>query len=443
MQNLRLTTGSFWRFTDSSDQAIYTSLPELLLTDTPLHHAPSIAFLSDIQHELLASILQVTVDSIWPGGLTQNLFRKLITTECSKNIESILREICDALYSLKGFSLVGNGAFMQIPAAWGTAFNQKSIAGLMWPFIPNINSADAKGLRRMPNVPAKLGPDITALFLFSSCTLPKGGLQYWSIGNLTGRSIVHYHYGKTLRQRLFSAVLPGFSKYWKPSRRIPWIPKCKNNRGLEEDNKPPFCRYIISTAQLGGTANIRFAQARAIVLDPPELGHCDISNEYNYVFSSYRLLTEPAVLERITAHLPRSRKIKAGGIMRSMYKKVDHPSVSTQLDDGKTNSKNAFAKTLPTYGFLLPSWAIPPFVHFSPSQVIQALQTTLSKAKPNRSSDLHLFLLRYANGKQDVKAIATYCHTCCDFFDTKQLELTIHLTTITTHAIQKVQNAVI
>ncbi|MDD2465403.1 MAG: hypothetical protein PHI97_15510 [Desulfobulbus sp.] len=426
MQSLNLSLDPIWLLANESGDTIRLSLPDILLSDTPLFHVPSFGFLSSIQHELLASILQVAVDSIWSKGISKKDYSRLICTEQSGELGTLIQRICDVLEKLKGFALVGNGAFLQIPSAWGRFERKENIARLMWPFIPNIHGVEAKGLRRMSPIPMKLGPDLTALFLFASCTLSKGGTQYWTIGNLTGRALAHYHYGKTMRQRLFSAVLPGYSQYWEPSLPLPWIPDCQNNGGLEHDDRPPFWPYLSGIKKISGTANIRLFQSRAIVLDPPELDKCEISGETTLVFKTFRILSEIALYRKVRELAPANCKAQVPGIMGKMYTKTDHPSVLTQRSEDEENSNMASA-SLPYHGFSMPSWSIISLAHRCPSHVIQSLNLIIDLNKSAGQSELVLFSLKYAAKNQDVRGAFQYHCGSTGLFNEHKLDLILFL----------------
>lgn len=439
MQNLNLSSDPIWLFANESGDTIRLSLPDILLFDAPLFHAPNFGFLASIQHELLASILQVAVDSIWSKGIRKKDYSRLICTERSRELGTLIQLICAVLEKLKGFGLVGNGAFLQIPSAWGRSEKKEKIARLMWPFIPNIHGVEAKGLRRMSPIPMKIGPDLTALFIFSSCTLSKGGAQYWTNGNLSGRTLAHYHYGKTMRQQLFSAVLPGYSQHWKPLQTLPWIPDCLNNGGLEHNNRPPFWPYISGIKKLSGTTNIRFFQSRAIVLDPPKLDQCDITGEKTLVFETFRILSETALHEKVRELDPANCNIQVSGIMGKMYTKTDHPSVLIQRSGNKKNSPVAIT-SLPYHGFSLPPWSIIRLAHCCPSHIIQSLDLIISHKKVAVESQLDVFTLKYAAKKQDVRGILQYHCDGTGFFNKDQLALTLFLAEKSEHYIKIVKN---
>jgi hypothetical protein len=441
MQSLNLSSDPIWLLANESGDTIRLSLPDILLFDAPLFHAPNFGFLASIQHELLASILQVAVDSIHPKGICKKDYSRLICTEQSRELGTLIQEICDALGKLKGFALVGNGAFLQIPSAWGRSEKKDKIARLMWPFIPNIHGVEAKGLRRMSPIPMKIGPDLTALFIFSFCTLSKGGSQYWTSGNLSGRTLAHYHYGKTMRQQLFSAVLPGYSQHWKPLQTLPWIPDCLNNGGLEHNNRPPFWPYISGIKKLSGTANIRFFQSRAIVLDPPKLDQCDITGEKTLVFETFRILSETALHGKVRELYPANCGVQVSGIMGKMYAKTDHPSVLIQRSGDKKNSPVAIT-SLPYQGFSLPPWSIIRLVHRCPSHVIQSHDLITNSNKVAVKNQLNVFSLKYEAKKQDVRGVLQ-CHSDgTGMFNEDQLALILFLVEKSEYYIKAIRDGI-
>lgn len=441
MQNLNLSSDPIWLFANESGDTIRLSLPDILLSDAPLFHAPNFGFLASIQHELLASILQVAVDSIWLKGIRKKDYSRLICTEQSRELGTLIQKICATLKKIKGFVLIGNGAFLQIPSAWGRSEKKENIARLMWPFIPNIHGVEAKGLRRMSPIPMKIGPDLTALFLFASCTLSKGGAQYWTNGNLTGRALAHYHYGKTIRQRLFSAVLPGYSQYWKPLQTLPWIPDCLNNGGLEHNNRPPFWPYLSGIEKLTGTTNIRFFQSRAIVLDPPKLDQCDITGENTLVFETFRILSETALYGKVKKLDPANCDVQVSGIMGKMYAKTEHPSVLIQRSGDKKNSPMAIA-SLPYHGFSLPSWSIIRLAHRYPSHVFQSLDSIINSNKVAVENQLDVFSLKYAAKNQDVRGVLQYHCEGTGLFNKDQLALVSFLAEKSEHYIKIVRDGI-
>jgi len=64
MHDVNLSAGRMWSFADDSGDVIRLSLPDVLLSDVPLHHSPLPGYLASIQHELLSSILQVAIDKL-------------------------------------------------------------------------------------------------------------------------------------------------------------------------------------------------------------------------------------------------------------------------------------------------------------------------------------------------------------------------------------------
>lgn len=404
MHDVNLSAGRIWSFADDSGDTIRLSLPDVLISDIPLHHSPLPGYLAPIQHELLSSILQVAIDGIWPRGIGKRQYADLINSERLDLVRSTVQKICDRLEEQKGFSLSGHGAFLQMPTAWRPVGKKSRIARLMWPFIPNVQGATAKGLRRTAPVPDQLGPDLTALFLFTTCTLPKNGTRYWSMGNLAGRALLHQYLGKTLRQQLFQAVLPGYSSQWKPLQPLPWLPECQNNGGLEKDNRPPFAKYMLGKKRLQGTANLRFYLARAVILDPPEQCVCAVTGEQTTVFNGYRLLTDKAVHTKIMqcARLP--KKSKAAGILTTMYRKLDHPSVAgSSCNDGQEKDFD-----LPYHGFPRPPWSMAHAWQAFPSPTMQAVTLFSESNKHQNGGGGSFFQVKYVARKQDARGLFLY-----------------------------------
>ncbi|HHL34628.1 MAG TPA: hypothetical protein ENJ30_09725, partial [Desulfobulbaceae bacterium] len=408
MNELSLSSGRIWAFADETGDTIRLSLPDVLRCDTLLTPAPVPGYLAPIQNELLASILQVVVDTIWPGGLSKRNFRKLLESQNAENIQPLLDRICSRLKRINGFSLLGPSAFMQVPTAWRNNGKKMDIARLIWPFIPNVNGATAKGLRGMCPPPRRLGPDLTALYLYTSCCLPKGGARYWSIGNLAGRAVLHFRSGATMRQQLFGSVLPGYSPFWKPLQPLPWVSQCRNNRGLEADDRPPCWIYLNGKKKIRGTANSRFFLARAMVLEPPEYGYCDISGEYGRVFTSYWLLKDSAAYEMILQYKPLRRQVKYAGIMGQMYKKKDHPAVAGHGPEYNENDKESKKFHLPYHGYSRPDWYALTVASEHPSLTLQARESLSHEVPSGDQMGRSLFLLKYFPKKQDVRGFFQY-----------------------------------
>ena len=440
MKNLNLATGRIWSFSDETGDTIRLSLSEILLSDIQLEHSPAFGYLAPLQHELLASILQCCVDSIWPKGISKKNYELLVQCREVQSIYPLVEKICNQLQKIKGFCLVGNSAFLQMPAAWKNNGKKIHLSRLMWPFIPNTHKiSQAKGIRRMAPVPQKLGPDLAALFLFASCTLPKGGASYWTIGNLAGRAILHGRFGKTLRQQLFSSVLPGYSPHWKRMQPLPWVASCLNNGGLEENSKPPFLQYITGNKKLSGTVNSRFFQARGIVLDPPENGVCDVTGEQTQVFTTYRLFDDNAILEQILRCTRTKKKIKAANILGKMYGRKNSPSVAIGESTVKRNIDNNTSK-LPYHGYSIPSWAIMGKTHSFPSHIIQAHTASNDLICQEGEYCWSCFQIKYAPEQQDPKGLFMYHCPSSMTFDAFTMEQVVNLTKAVEESIEKIRS---
>ncbi|MFT5700916.1 MAG: hypothetical protein ACI8ZB_003801 [Desulforhopalus sp.] len=441
MKTLNLATAPIWRFCDETGHHTRMSLVEVLQSDTLLYHAPLVGYLTDIQHELLASILQVAVDTIWLKGLPTEHFGQLVNSHYqSVDVKPTIRKIFDTLKEIEGFSLTGLGAFMQMPQTWSVGCRKLPIAKLMWPYIPKYDpKSTAKGLRRPDRIPSKFGPDLTALYLFSACTLARSGSLYWTSGNLANRNLVHLHYGVTLRQKLFCAVLPGISKEWKPLQPLLWIPKCKNNGGLDYKMRPPSWYNLIGSRIISGTANSRFFLANAIILSPPGDGKCDISGKTSKVFDSYFHLTEPSIQKKVSALCRRKKEIKVAGIMGRMFKNCHHPSISIIPVDKK--EAHHFYKLQPSNSNSFPPWALLTFVSYYPSAVIKELKTVINASMTKTTADLHLFSLRYDAKNQDVKNIIQ-CRDLELSIQNNNLKDVVYLTQITIRKIHYLQKGI-
>jgi len=412
MPVVTLTKDAIWNVTDNYGCFSRLSIADILLSDLPLSHAPVPGYLAPVQHELLASILQVTVDSLWPRGIGKRQYHKLIHADHAEDVESVVQDICRSLNQIEGFNLFGRNAFMQIPSAWRNSGKLMSIGRLLWPFIPNPQGS-AKGLRCMAPFPTHLAPDLTALFLYTSCCFPKGGTRFWGIGNLAGRAVLHQLRGKTLRQQLFSAVLPGSSPYWKPAQPLPWVSRCLNNGGLEYDDRPPCWRYLQGNKKIKGTANLRFFQARGMVLEPPEEGICDISGQHGMVFRKYHLLMDEVIYKNLVAYRQPLKNLKYSGILGKMYEKMDHPSVAGKHRDQAAGKKDF---NLPCHGHAIPGWYATAVGFTHPAATIQVGEKNVPQAMTDpKSAKSSLFLVKYSKGKQDVRGLYHYQHHHCRY----------------------------
>ena len=408
MNELSLSSGRIWAFADETGDTIRLSLPDVLRCDTLLTPAPVPGYLSPIQLELLTSILQVVVDSIWPRGLSKKDYQQLLKSDKSESAQPLLDQICRQLEIIKGFSLIGTSGFLQVPLAWRASDKKMDIARLIWPFIPNVNGSSAKGLRGMCPPPGRLGPDLTALYLYSSCCLSRGGSRYWGSGNLAGKAVLHCRSCATMRQQLFGSVLPGCSPFWKPLQPLPWVSQCRNNRGLEADDRPPCWIYLNGKKKIRGTANSRFFLARAMVLEPPEYGYCDISGEYGRVFTSYRLLKDSTAHEMILQYKPLRRQVTYVGIMRQMYEKKDHPAVAGHGREQKESNKKSEKFSLPYHGYSIPCWYALSVASDYPSQTLQTGKSLSGKTFSGGQTGCSLFLLKYHKKNQDVRGLFQY-----------------------------------
>lgn len=401
MLDLNLVAGKIWPFQDESGNSFRLSLSEALLTDIPIRHDPTPGYLAPIQHELLSSILQVSIDSLWMNGISKKKYQQIIESNDIAAVDSLILEVCNHLDKMKGFNLIGSGAFMQMPTSWRESAKTMPIARLMWPFIPNVAGNDAKGLRRLSQTPQKLTPDQTALFIFTTCTLSKNGSQYWSNGNLAGRLILHSFHGKTMRQNLFRSILPGYSEHWLPLQPLPWIPKCLNNGGLEFDNKPPFKKYLTENYKLNGTGNIRFFQSRAIILDPPEIEFSSKTNKQTYFFTTYSLLSDKIIYNKLQESGSTPKKIKYSAILNSIFEEKNHPSIEIS---NKNNNVTNFLK-ITQYKFPKPYWSTQ--IHHSDvaSYTTKSTHIFLNDESKFNSMELSFFKLKYVSKKQDVNGL--------------------------------------
>ena len=308
----------------------YYSLPEILTCDEDLTHTPAIGFLGPMQHELLASIIQWAVDSYWKDGLSKSDYQRLLLSTKVHDVIDLIDVITLQIKRSNGFSLAGYGSFMQMPNSWRQHGRIKPVSDLLWPYTPKRNSSE-NGLRCMEEYPLSLGPDLTCLLLYTFNLMSRGYSQFWSQGLFSNSPLFQVCCGGTIRQQLFSSVLPGFVKAWRPLQpNLAWIANCKNNGGLNDDNRPPFLPYLTTEQKIKGTANVRFAWSRAISLTPPKSGICSISGYAGDTYQTFHLLSEKK-LHNILKDITTRKLPKISGIMRSMISEnVNHPALSAK-----------------------------------------------------------------------------------------------------------------
>lgn len=394
---INIAADPIWRVSDSQGQSTYISLTEMLSSDRDWDHAPHIAALSVLQHELLASILQVAIDTLWPEGMPKHEYRHLLTRGRAEEVRNILKLSEGLLAQMPGFNLSGENAFMQIPESWAAHGKKMDIASLMTPFIPQEGS-QAKGLRRMVPTPKKIGPDLTALYLFGCCTLSKGGLQYWTPGNMANRAVAHLKYGKTLRQRLFASVLPGFSPEWRPKQPLAWVEK--------EQHSPLFLRYVLGPEKIQGTCNIRFYLSRAIRLDLPTSGNCDMTMKETDVCAGLRIVNE-RVLWRVMCDQPSGQdlhKTKAAGILGRMYApSTYHPSVAYRQSPDKKNE--LWPVKFPPEGSPGSPLAFIPLLGKNPPLTFQVVKNITGDHQLSVNAGVKVLYTRYVSDRQVLQGL--------------------------------------
>lgn len=302
------------------------SLIDMLWSDEDIELVSHLGFLTHIQLEMMGAMLQAVVDSTWRLGINYENYCRILGAVRSDDVLDLLEPITKKLCQVPWFELTGGSAFMQMPSAWRKEGKKEPIGNLMWPFQPRLGGSE-NGLRRMQQYPKRLNPELTVLFLFSFQQCSRGYGQYWSNGRLANNPIIYQLTGKTLRQKLFCAVLPGFVKDWRPLQRLPWVADCKNNGGLEYSGQPPWQKCF--RKKLTGTANIRLAWSRAVVLDVPEQGGCNFTGDVGDVFSSYRIMSETKIFSQ------NKKKFfvkKAAGIMAAIFdQNTAHPAAVANL----------------------------------------------------------------------------------------------------------------
>lgn len=393
---VNIATDPIWRVSDSQGQSAYISLTEMIFSDRDWDHAPPVAALSVLQHELLASVLQVAIDTLWAKGMPKHEYRHLLMKEQAKEVRNILKLIKDVAVEMPGLNLFGEDAFMQVPESWALHGKKMDIASLMTPFIPQEGS-QAKGLRRMVPTPKKIGPDLTALYLFGCCTLSKGGLQYWTPGNMANRTVAHLKYGKTLRQRLFASVLPGFSSEWRPKQPLAWV---------EEEQHHPLLRYVLGPEKIRGTCNIRFYLSRAIRLDLPTSGNCDVIMKETDVCAGLRIVNE-RVLWRVMCDQSSGQdlqKTKAAGLLGRMYApSTYHPSVAYRQSPDKKNE--LWPVKFPPEGSPGSPLAFIPLLEKNPPLTFQVVKNITGDHQLSVNAGAKVFYTRYVSDRQVLQGL--------------------------------------
>ena len=362
------------------------SIEELIMDDSEdLFVNPAIGYLLPMFMELLSSILQVVVDRCWSQGLSYESYSLLLRSGTVEGVRAILEPICGDLRKGKGFALSGVGSVMQMPSAWRQYASIKPVSDLFWPFQAKEGGGE-NGLRCKVQVPIYLGVDLTAVLLFSHQMLSRGIGQYWSAGKSVNSVYVQRLHGTTMRQRLFSLVLPNFSKYWRGMQSLWWLPKCHNNGGLEVDGSPLFLKYLLSKGKIKGTANIRFQISRAIILDSPSKGICDVTGDVTDVYTSFGIISERNLYKLIEKILPQKKKLMLppmAGIVGSMFgSKQKHPSHAS-CENGKVIRRT----------YWQPKWSLVGSEFTSP--VVDVVRQVVRGDNRERVYDFSLFSLAY------------------------------------------------
>ena len=412
MRKTLITIDKIWRMRNETGQYHYMSLMEILKADTQLEHAPAIGFYAPVQHELLASILQYAVDTLWVEGLNKKKYKALLLNENIENIKPLFQKIRTTISQMEGFSLFGHNAFMQMPHCWRHEGRLESIEKLLYPFVPMAGST-SKGLRRKEMPVTHLDTSLTVLALFAHSLLVRSGLQYWSCGPFANRVLAHINFGKTMRQKLFACVLPGVHSCWKPVQQLPWVTNIYNAGGLRHDRTPPMVHYLKKSKNqkaITSTAVLRFHLSRSMILGPPSLGRCSVTNRQTIVFKNLHLWPESAVRKLLLKYNCQAKDLpkKVGGIMQDMYSpETMHPSIlyrDDQQTDKKYNQSVATVRLHHPHSYLSNDVILKKSI-FLPRQSIEHTRNPPPHDYGNFTSPT-FFFTKYAKGKQVIQHVA-------------------------------------
>jgi CRISPR-associated protein Cse2 (CRISPR_cse2) len=431
---INIAKDMIWRVKNELGQYTHMSLAQLLRTDEPLEHAPEIGLLANIQHELLASILQYAVDMCWKNGLKNHTYKSLLSQEKYQDINNPIDKICESLLTMSGFNLFGRNAFMQMPPIWRNEEGTREIAKLIYPFMPmEDRKSTSKGHRRKDIVPKQLDACLTLLCLFAHSMLAGTGGQFWSSGCLSSRIFAHLNYGRTMRQKLFSGVLPGIHEAWEPIQSLPWQTDVLNYGGLDCQQEPPIIRYVEEPHTITSTAVSRFYVSRAMILGPPHHGKCSITGKKTVVFKNWTIFPEKTILSLLRKYGHNNDKLpeKASRILKNMYSdKLRHPSILYRggLQDDENRYKplqltHAFRHTATIKNNQLQQDSL-----FLPYESIKNISKQNSK-QINQCSKPGFFSVQFVPGKQTVSEIMqVYPSVMETFQDSPMITLAVEFT---------------
>lgn len=212
----------------------------------------------------------------------------------------------EALVKAKaGFDLMGESAFMQLPASLFKDAPSEPIEGLFQPFRGR-KEGTAKALRAESSGIRAICPHCAAVGLLSTHLFSGSMAQYWGSAPTRG-ACVHGLSLPTVSRSLVANILhAGDPLLREELQPLPWVPASNGHAGFERDGRMPFERHLFPGTQMSHPANVGLPLIRALrlkVTGPGTVAHghdalgtCDACGRTDQaLIRSFYLLPEPAI----------------------------------------------------------------------------------------------------------------------------------------------------
>lgn len=286
---------------------------------------------------LAHGMLQSVVDS---AGLSEDVWLEGVV---DGNLDGVANHLfkTQKTSALKGFSLFGDVAFMQMPKDF-FPFDAKgeSIEGLFQPFKAR-RSGSAKALRSGQPIQG-ICPHCAAIGLHCLHAFSGSMARYWGAAPTRGAVVYHLE-GASIGQSLLLNVLHGGSLNGfraAEKRQLPWVADAGGMGGRDADGRAPFEKHLSPSQQITHPAQgmhpfIR--SCRLVEPEPGDLGQCDTCgrNEMPMV-RRFILQSENEVLKALSPKTMTALKLAAAGeavgasgiVSKTLSRKFIHPALA-------------------------------------------------------------------------------------------------------------------